>query len=189
MMHEIEALLFIVGSEGLLLSEIAGQLQCSKKEALKGIEQLNEQLNKTDSALEVIKDNGRYLMVTRPQYEGILKQYAHSTLHTKISKAALEVLAIIAYKQPITRIEIDEIRGVQSAATIQKLLARQLVEVQGRVDGPGRPQIFGTSPYFLEYFHLNSLDDLPPLEDELLGEESKNEKSLFEQFNEVMDDD
>lgn len=189
MMHEIEALLFIVGSEGLLLTEIATQLNCSKQEALAGIKELNQQLEQTDSALEIIQDNGRYLMVTRPQYETVLKQYSHSVLHTKISKAALEVLAIIAYKQPITRIEIDEIRGVQSAATIQKLLARQLIEVQGRIDGPGRPQIFGTSPYFLEYFHLSSLEDLPPLEDDLLGEGELNEKSLFEQFNEVMDDD
>ena len=87
-----------------------------------------------------------------------------------LSQAALETLSIIAYKQPISRIEIDEIRGVQTSGSIQKLVARQLIEEKYRVDGPGRAILYGTTKYFMDYFGLKSLDELPDIqqmEDEL----------------------
>lgn len=188
MIHEIEALLFVAGSEGLLLTELAQQLDCSADEALKGVKQFKEHLQQTQSALQVIKEDGHYVLTTRTEMAPLLQKYAYSALHTKLSKSALETLAIVAYKQPITRVEVDEIRGVQSSAALQKLMARQLIEVTGRVDGPGRPQLFATTPYFLEYFGLTSITDLPELT-ELDSEDEVESDLFFEQFNETFEED
>lgn len=187
-MHNLEALLFIAGSEGLLLTEIATHLQITSDEALVKIAELEEHLTLVGSALQVVKNDGHYLLSTRSEYAPLLKDYTYASLHTKLSRAALEVLAIIAYQQPITRIDIDEIRGVQSSAAIQKLLARHLIEVTGRVDGPGRPQIFGTTAYFLEYFGIQTLDELPDM-NLLVADETEEDTDLFfNQFNETFDE-
>ena len=94
-------------------------------------------------------------------------------MSNRLSQAALETLAIVAYKQPITRSEVDEIRGVQSAGSVQKLAARQLIEEKGRVEGPGRAILYGTTEYFMDYFGLKDLEELPDIqsmEEELLEE-------------------
>lgn len=83
-----------------------------------------------------------------------------------LTKALLEVLAIVAYRQPITRLEIDDIRGVQSSGSLQKLMVRGLVDTHGRLDAPGRPFLYSTTPAFLNYFGLSDLDELPPLPDQ-----------------------
>ncbi|MGO2710218.1 MAG: SMC-Scp complex subunit ScpB, partial [Leuconostoc mesenteroides] len=92
-------------------------------------------------------------------------QYFDSPVNAILSQAQLETLVIVAYKQPITRVEIDTIRGVQSSGTLQKLALRQLVHEVGRKDEPGRPIMFGTTDEFLDYFGLKSIEELPPLPD------------------------
>ena len=94
-------------------------------------------------------------------------------------------MAIIAYKQPITRVEIEQIRGVQVSGAIQRLAAHQLIEEKGRVEGPGRPILYGTTPYFLDYFGLNSLKDLPDIQ---AMEHSLNEESSLDLFFDEMDE-
>lgn len=102
---------------------------------------------------------------------------------TNLSQAALETLAIIAYKQPLTRMEIDEIRGVQTSGALQKLTLRGLIEPKGRAEGPGRAILYGTSGYFMDYFGLKDLNDLPKIT-ELETETSEKESDLFfERFN------
>ena len=93
----------------------------------------------------------------------MIKQYFEIPLTVPLTNALLEVLAIIAYRQPITRLEIDEIRGVQSSGSLQKLMARGLIDTHGRLDAPGRPFRYVTTESFLDYFGLSSLEDLPPL--------------------------
>lgn len=102
-------------------------------------------------------------LVTRPEYAPYLKRMAQSPMQSTLSNAALEVLAIVAYKQPITRGEIEDIRGVQSDRALATLVHRQLVEEKGRADAPGRPILFGTTVDFLRQFGLKSLQELPPL--------------------------
>ena len=105
-----------------------------------------------------------YKLLTKPQYYALIKNYWQLQQTTTLSQAALEILAIIAYRQPITRIEIDEIRGVKnSSSTLQTLVIRQLVQNVGHKNAPGRPRLYGTTPEFLDYFGLKNLAQLPDL--------------------------
>src|SRR5690625_5415644 len=104
-----------------------------------------------------------YHLTTKPEHSPYYKKFLATPQASRLSQAALETLAIIAYEQPITRIEIEEIRGIKSDHSVQTLLARYLIEEVGRRDTVGRPILFGTSKEFLIYFGLTSLDELPPL--------------------------
>lgn len=103
-------------------------------------------------------------MTTKKELAPLLKRYAQGTSNT-LSQAAVETLAIIAYKQPITRVEIEQIRGVQVSGAVQRLSAHNLIEEKGRVEGPGRPILYGTTSYFLDYFGLKSLKELPDIQE------------------------
>ena len=110
-----------------------------------------------------------------------MEAYAHSPFTQKLSRAAVETLAIVAYRQPITRMGIDEIRGVSSITMLQKLLARDLIREVGRLEAPGRPVLYGVTDYFMDYFGLKSLEDLPNIEplnlnDEVTSDELFNTK-------------
>lgn len=115
------------------------------------------------SALTILETGNLFLLTTKPTQADLLKKYAQSPLAHTLSQAALEILAIIAYKQPIARVQIDEIRGVSSSASLQRLSERRLIEEKGRVDGPGRAILYGTTAYFMDYFGLKSLDELPDI--------------------------
>ncbi|WP_273714773.1 SMC-Scp complex subunit ScpB [Leuconostoc mesenteroides] len=165
-LSQIEALLFVSGDEGISvknMSIITG-FDCS---AIQGL--LEELVLKYDtdlsSALQIRESDDVYRLVTKPELGGTVKQYFDSPVNATLSQAQLETLVIVAYKQPITRVEIDTIRGVQSSGTLQKLALRQLVHEVGRKDEPGRPIMFGTTDEFLDYFGLKSIEELPPLPD------------------------
>ncbi|OJG38158.1 segregation and condensation protein B [Enterococcus dispar] len=117
-----------------------------------------------NSALHILEVGNHFVLTTKKEFAPLLKKYAQSPMSNSLSQAALETLAIIAYKQPLTRMEVDEIRGVQSSGSVQKLVARQLIEEKGRVDGPGRAILYGTTAYFMDYFGLKSLAELPDIE-------------------------
>lgn len=176
--QKIEALLFVAGEEGLTLEELSQLLHISSSYIKEGIDTLNQRLKK--GALEVVKKQDAYVLVTKSLFDDLLKDYATQELNQRLTKPALEVLSVIAYKQPVTRVEIDEIRGVQSSMkALQKLLSYGLVEEVGRLEQPGRPKLYGTTHYFLEYFNLKKLEELPPLN---LAEEEKVEEELFTQL-------
>ena len=105
-------------------------------------------------------------LTTAPESSGIVERFLGLEVTTRLSQAALEVLAIVAYLQPITRPSIDSIRGVNSDGALRTLLSKGLIEEQGRMDTPGRPILYGTTPEFLQHFGLSIIDQLPPLEDE-----------------------
>lgn len=161
----LESLLFIAGDEGMTLEEMAVLLEMTPLEAHNLVLALQKSYEeKEGSGLTVIETRSRYQLATKRRYSELIKKYAVSPFISHLSQAALETLAIIAYKQPITRIEIDEIRGVQSANMLQRLVSRGLVKDLGRAETPGRPIIYGTSDYFMNYFGLKDLEDLPNAE-------------------------
>ena len=163
---QIEALLFVSGDEGISVKNMS-IITGFDRSAIQGL--LEELVLKYDtdlsSALQIRKSDDVYRLVTKPELGGTVKQYFDSPVNATLSQAQLETLVIVAYKQPITRVEIDTIRGVQSSGTLQKLALRQLVHEVGRKDEPGRPIMFGTTDEFLDYFGLKSIEGLPPLPD------------------------
>ena len=141
-----------------------------KNEIEEGLEELQQDLE--SRAIFLKKVGGGYEFATRPAYSKWLKQLLDFKINSRLSRAALEVLSIIAFKQPISKVEISAIRGVNSDGVMKSLLERRLITITGRDSGPGRPLLFATTKEFLHYFSLNNIEDLPrPKEiDELLAE-------------------
>ena len=181
----IETLLFVAGDEGLALSELSSLLTCSTQHAYHLLMELQKECETCETrGLTLLEVGDQYQLATKKDYADIIRTYAVSPLSTNLSQAALETLAIIAYKQPLTRMEIDEIRGVQTSGSLQKLMIRGLIEGKGRVDGPGRAILYGTTHYFLDYFGLKKLSELPKMS-EIESKNSEKESDLFfERFNE-----
>lgn len=116
-------------------------------------------------AIEIVEISGGFRFMTKGAYHQTVSIFLRQNTHKKLSKAALETLSIIAYKQPVTKTEIELIRGVSSDFSVQKLLDKELVEIGGRSDGPGRPLLYVTTAKFMDYFGLKSMDELPKLKD------------------------
>ena len=121
-----------------------------------------------DRGLQIVEVGGGYRMVTRPELQPWLVRLTRSRTKQRLSRPALETLAIVAYKQPVSRPEVDAIRGVNSEAVLESLLERRLIRIPGRKDAPGRPYLFETTREFLVAFGLRDLGDLPKVEGELL---------------------
>jgi segregation and condensation protein B len=124
-------------------------------------------------------------LTTAPENSEVVERFLGLELTSRLSQAALEVLSIIGFLQPVTRPQIDQIRGVNSDSSLRTLLSQGLIEEVGRMETPGRPILYGTTPEFLQHFGLRSIDDLPPLEEEPLDEEELLViEALVEQFEE-----
>lgn len=139
------------------------------------IKDLNEYYSKEKFSIWIQKVSGGYRIMTRKEYEPWVRRLYQESGKTRLSKSALETLAIIAYNQPITRVEVDNIRGVNSDYTIKTLLDKRLIEIKGRREGPGRPLLYVTTKNFLEYFGLSSIEDLPSLNEveEIVGNNAR----------------
>jgi len=129
------------------------------------IDQLNAEYVHTERAFRIQEVAGGYQLVTDPQLAPWLKRALQMPKEELLSKPALETLAIVAYRQPITKADIEIIRGVDGSATLETLLERQLIRIVGRKETPGRPLLYGTTPEFLRHFGLKGLDDLPPMKE------------------------
>jgi segregation and condensation protein B len=127
------------------------------------INDINDELTKTGRPYEIVKIGGGFQFATRKEYGSLVHQLTKSKAKKRLSQASLETLAIIAYKQPITKPEIEQIRGVNSNEVVNSLIDKHLVEVRGRKDTLGKPLMFGTSPDFLKHFGINNLEELPKL--------------------------
>ncbi len=125
------------------------------------IEELEAEYDRTERAFQIYEVAGGFQLLTRPEFLTVLERYQTVPQSGRLSIPALEVLAIVSYRQPIGRLEIEEIRGVQSAAVLRTLQDRELIEPVGRAEGLGRPLLYGTTRRFLEHFGFNSLEDLP----------------------------
>ncbi|MFQ5857199.1 MAG: SMC-Scp complex subunit ScpB [Anaerolineae bacterium] len=156
----IESLLF-VADEPVTLSDLARTLDVSTSEVSDAVDNLCKTY--AGRGLRIQQVNGRVQMVTAPETAPAIERFLGLALSGKLSEAAMETLAIIAYRQPVTRPEVDAIRGVNSDSVLRTLLSRGLIEEVGRLDAVGRPILYGTTFAFLQHFGLESLEDLPPL--------------------------
>lgn len=156
----IEAVLFASG-EPLELSKIADALGMDEHTAETHIEEYAQKLEKNGGATCVLKLGKCYQIATKPQYEEVIKKVLDIKRATVLSQAAMEVLAIIAYNQPVTRAFIEQVRGVDSSSVVSSLVEKNLVEEKGRLQLPGRPLSYGTTANFLRCFSLSELSELP----------------------------
>lgn len=169
----LECLLF-VATEPVPMKTLAEVLREEEHCVQQALRLLEERLQ--ESGLQLVQVAGGYQLCTRPEFAEVMARYLQPQ-PSKISRAALETVAIIAYRQPITLPEIEAIRGVQSDSVVRTLLQRGLIQEVGRKQTAGRPVLYGTTPQFLHYFGLNSLEDLPELEEANLSEGNQQEKS------------
>ncbi|WP_439001844.1 SMC-Scp complex subunit ScpB [Pediococcus damnosus] len=185
--EKIEALLFVSGEDGLSLSDLSEMTGFMRPAVSTMLEKLAKKYKEdSDSALTLLHFGNNFRLATKPEMSDVIKNYFDAPQLTKLSPASLEVLAIVAYKQPITRLEIDDIRGVQSGTILQKLTIRNLIKEAGRLDEPGRPILYATTDYFLDYFGLNAIDQLPALPN-IQPDNSSDTKELYlKQFNEKL---
>lgn len=166
----IEALLF-AAPEAISQSEIKKALtenifdKIAVKDIDSALEDLKERYASDNFAFELVEIGERYQFLTKGAYHRLIEDYLRLSRGKRLSKAALETLSIVAYKQPIVKSEIEQIRGVNCDYTVQKLLEKELIEIQGRSDGPGRPLLYVTSEKFMNYFGLKSIKDLPQLKE------------------------
>lgn len=158
----LEALLFVSG-EPIPVARLATVVAVSKAEIEQALKLLEEQLAQDGRGIQLVKLAGGYRLVTKPDYAPWLKRLDKAKAAQKLSRSALESLAIIAYKQPLVRAEIEEIRGVETSGVLRTLLERKLVRIVGRKEVPGRPIMYGTTKFFLEHFGLQDITQLPPL--------------------------
>jgi segregation and condensation protein B len=184
-LSELEAVLFIVGEEGIDAHGLSYLLDTDEETVLSLIQSLAKKYQEDEhSALHILEAGSHFVLTTKKELAPLLKKYAQASSST-LSQAAVETLAIIAYKQPITRIEVEQIRGVQVSGPIQRLVVSKLIEEKGRVEGPGRPILYGTTDYFLDYFGLKSLKELPDIEKmEIAMEEDAPLDLFYDRFNE-----
>lgn len=127
----------------------------------RAVETLNKEYEAENRSFYILKIANGYQIVTHKKYETVIRRHIHRSMRTRLTYAALETVAVIAYKQPISKPEIERVRGVNCSGVINTLIERQLVTIQGRADAPGRPLLYGTTEDFLRYFGLNSPGDLP----------------------------
>ncbi|NBB88433.1 MAG: SMC-Scp complex subunit ScpB [Bacteroidetes bacterium] len=166
----IEALLF-AAPEPISRAEIKKALtenifdKIAVQDIDSALEDLQERYGSENFSFELIEIGEKYQFLTKGAYHRLIEDYLRLSKGKRLSKAALETLSIVAYKQPIVKSEIEQIRGVNCDYTLQKLLEKELIEIHGRSDGPGRPLLYGTSEKFMNYFGLKSIKDLPQLKE------------------------
>ena len=159
----IEAMLFVSG-EPLTLREIAVNLEETPKYIEGLLSEMMLDYEVENRGIKLILINGGYQLVTKAEHSDYIQRLLKKNKRQSLSQASLESLAIVAYKQPITRIDIDEIRGVKSDSAIQRLIEKDLIKEVGRLEVPGRPILYGTSDNFLRQFGLQDLKELPSLD-------------------------
>ncbi|MGY4787885.1 SMC-Scp complex subunit ScpB [Bacillus sp. OHL2] len=184
----LEALLYAAGDEGLTRKQLMSVLEVDESVLLDIMSSVKEEYQKQERGIELIEYADSFMLLTKKEYSMYLKKLVE-TPSKGLSQAALEVLAIVSYKQPITRSEVDEIRGVKSERVLHSLVAKALLCEVGRADGPGRAILYGTTPTFLEQFGLKALDELPPLPENVEADGVQEEADLFfENFNQTFED-
>ena len=168
--QHIEALIFTT-EHPITLAELSGVLnttfetEFADDAILRGIDELKIRYAEPTFAFEIVEISGGYQFLTKGAFHASVGTFLKQTTKKRLSQAALETLSIVAYKQPISKTEIEQIRGVSCDYAMQKLLEKELVTILGRSDAPGRPLLYGTSDKFMNYFGIRSLNDLPKPKD------------------------
>lgn len=173
--QQVEALIF-TAEQSISIADITACLntvnetETSKDDILHAIEALKVQYSNDLYSFEVIESGGGYQFLSKTRYHDVVGQLLQHRSKKRLSTAAMETLAIVSYKQPITKAEVEHIRGVSSDYSIQKLLEKDLIEISGKSEGPGKPVLYSTSKTFMDYFGINTTRDLPQLKDIYVNE-------------------
>lgn len=176
----IEAILFANGSS-VETKRIAQALEITESQAQEHISALIDDYNSANRGITIIKLDDAYQMVSCKEYAPQIRTVMDLRRNTPLSQAALEVLAVVAYNQPVTKAFVEQVRGVDCSGVIGSLTAKGLVEEKGRLELPGRPLLYGTTENFLRCFNINSLEELPPLpETENEGKDTPEEENTAE---------
>ncbi|MFY0598291.1 MAG: SMC-Scp complex subunit ScpB [Cyclobacteriaceae bacterium] len=168
--HHIEALIFC-SPKPIDASEIASCLkemfeaEVPKKDIEAGIKQIGEKYSDDSFSFELVESGGGFQFLTKPAYQASIGILLKQQSKKRLSNSAMETLAIIAYKQPVTKTEIEQIRGVNCDYAVQKLLEKELVEIKGKAETIGRPMLYGTNQKFMDYLGINDIKDLPTPKD------------------------
>ena len=170
----IEAILFANG-DSVDAARIAQALELTEKDVHALAQELMEEYSSSERGITIIKLDDAYQMVSSKEYAPQIRTVMDLRRNTPLSQAALEVLAVVAYNQPVTKAFVEQVRGVDCSGVIGSLTAKGLVEEKGRLELPGRPLLYGTTENFLRCFNLQSLDDLPPLPEDEKKEEPQEE--------------
>lgn len=172
----IEAILFACGTPAEL-TKIAQALEIKEEKAEELLKSLMEDYSSRKSGIKIVRLGKSYQMCTEKEYAEIIRTVLDLRRNSPLSQAALEVLAIIAYNQPVTKAFVEQIRGVDCSGVVSSLVARELIEEKGRLELPGRPLIYGTTENFLRCFNVSDVSELPPLPQKNSDEENSEESS------------
>lgn len=184
----IEGLLFVSGEEGIDEKQLMNVLSIDRKSLKFYLEELKEMYRSSSRGIQLSEAGGVYQLTTKEEHVDFFKKLVQAPSSTTLSQAALECLAIVAYRQPVSRIEIEDIRGVKSERPLRTLVSKDLIKETGRAEGTGRAILFGTTRQFLEQFGLTSLNELPDLTEHVDQDELTQELDLFyNRFSESMD--
>ena len=174
----VESVLFAAG-DPVELERLSDILDMDKRSTRAIVNELASKYKKEKRGLQIIRLEDSYQMCTRSDFHEYVSQLAEPRRMQSLSNAAMEVLAIVAYKQPVTRSVIEQVRGVSCDTLVNKLLERNLIEEVGRLDAPGRPMLFGTTEDFLRKFGVKSIDELPEINSDKVAEfESEAEQEV-----------
>jgi segregation and condensation protein B len=173
----LEGILFVVGDEGITLNQICEILNVDLEESKRLLMELKKTYETEDRGIRISYLGDAFKLTTKKEHKEYYQKLIETPESNTLSPAALETLAIIAYNQPITRVEIDEMRGVNNVHMIRKLLAKGLIKEVGKSTMPGHPNLYGTTSEFLDYFGLSSIKELPLIVKE--EEPAENETELF----------
>ena len=173
----IEGLLYVQGDMGLTIKQVMEVLEVDEEEAKRLIYNLKNSYEKENRGLRINYLANTFKLTTKEEHKSYYQKLLENPKNNTLSNAALETLAIFAYNEPLTRSEVDEIRGVDSVYVIRRLLAKGLIKECGKSDKPGHPILYKTTDEFLDYFGLSTKEELPKIE--MLNEEYTEEKDLF----------
>ncbi|EAZ87256.1 hypothetical protein BB14905_02590 [Bacillus sp. B14905] len=183
---KIEALLFVVGDDGLTIKQLSQLLGEQDEIIIQAMDALRKVYDEDLARGITVKEMaGVFQLITKSDLADTIQRLVENPTAQSLSQASLEVLAIVAYKQPITRVAIEDLRGVKCERPIQTLVSRGLIKEVGRSEGTGRAILYGTTKEFLHYFGLNSVEEMPPLPEEELAENEQETDLFMTKFQEA----
>lgn len=180
----LEGLLFVVGDEGLTLEQVSNILEINIEEAKELLKTLKESYESDVHGIRISYLGNAFKLTTKKEHKDYYQKLITNEESNMLSNAALETLAIIAYNQPITRVEVDSLRGVNTSQMIRKLVAKGLIKETGKSTMPGRPNLYATTSEFLDYFGLATISDLP----DVMTKVEPNEEESKDLFNSIYKD-
>ena len=182
---KIEALLFVAGDDGLTMKQLEFLTDAEAVEIEKAIKKMEERYSESEHGITIKEIAGVYQLVTKQQVAETIQKLVENPTAQSLSQASLEVLAIIAYKQPLPRVEIEDLRGVKCEKPLHTLAAKGLIQETGRAEGTGRAILYGTTKEFLNYFGLKSLTELPAMPEEEDDDDDQDTDLFMTKFQET----